>query len=422
MAPIKSTRIFFGPTEVFTGDIPYYEGVHGAPSHGRIVPRHVLDTQLLARAAQASAVVRQACSVERIEREDGLVRLRVTEGERSHELAAPIVVGADGTESIVARSFGARRGDRRHMGLSQRAYVEGIETTAGEATIWFDDDLYPGYGWLFPMSGGRANVGVGILAEACDRHGLSIPSAFALFLKKLRLRHPGCSGMRLATRPLGGAVKTYGGIERNHFDGGILIGDAGSFVDPMTGEGITQGMESALLGASTVMDSLEAGRFDAGFLAGYERDFRSYFDPSMRFLTLCAAIMRNWHMREFWFKVTRRGLEQAKTDPTLAGVVGSVFGGPTLRPLAVVEQIWANALRYAATEGPHAMSALLSGRGFAPRGVLGDFAILERGLRASLTHDPRWHLAWAGDVLKAAAATQATIWTAGNPRIMGPLA
>jgi hypothetical protein len=120
--------------------------------------------------------------------------------------------------------------------------------------------------------------------------------------------------------------------------------------------------------------------------------------------------------------VTRRGLDQAKTDPTLAGVVGSIFGGPTLRPLAVVEQIWEKALRYVATEGPRAMSDLLGGRGFAPRGVLSDLAVLERGLRTSLTDDPRWHLAWTGDVLKAAAATQATIWTVGNPRIIGPLA
>jgi geranylgeranyl reductase family protein len=421
-SPITATRVFFGPSEVFAGDIPYYEGEHGAPPHGRIVPRHVLDTQLLEQAAQASAIVRQDCAAESLAREDGLVRLKVRQGERIHELAAPMVAGADGTESIVARSFTERRADRRYMGLSQRAYVEDVNTAVGEATVWFDDDLYPGYGWLFPMPDGRANVGVGILAETCQRQDLSVPNAFALFLRKLKLRHPGCAAMRLASRPLGGAVKTYGGIDRNHFDGGLLIGDAGSFVDPMTGEGITQGMESALIGASTVMDALDAGRFDAGFLGRFERDFRAYFDPSMRFLTLCAAIMRNWHMRDFWFRATRRGFDEAKSDPAFAGIAGSIFGGPTLRPLSVVEQIWARIFRYIGTDGPRAVGELLSGRGFAARGVLGDLGSLERGLRASLADDPRWHFAWAGDVLKAAAATQGTLWTVGNPRVLGPFA
>ena len=43
----------------------------------------------------------------------------------------------------------------------QRAYVEDVSVTTGEATICFDDDIFPGYGWMFPMLGGRANVGVG---------------------------------------------------------------------------------------------------------------------------------------------------------------------------------------------------------------------------------------------------------------------
>ena len=81
---------------------------------------------------------------------------------------------------------------------------------------------------------------------------------------------------------------------RNHFDGGLLIGDAGSFVDPMTGEGITQGMESALIASRMVLDALEKGRFDAAFLSRFDRDFRSYFDPTMLYLTFCAVLMRNW--------------------------------------------------------------------------------------------------------------------------------
>jgi geranylgeranyl reductase family protein len=420
-APISATRVYFGPNEVFAGDIPYYEGAHRAPPHGRIVPRHVLDTQILERAAQASAVVRQDCAVEAVRREDGLVRIQVREGGRAGEIAAPIVVGADGTESIVARSFGGRRADRRYMGLSQRAYVEGVETPGGEAVVWFDDDIYPGYGWLFPMPGGRANVGVGILGETCQRQGLSVPDAFALFLKKLKLRHPGCAGLRLASRPLGGVVKTYAAIDHNHFDGGILIGDAGSFVDPITGEGITQGMESALIGASSVMDALEAGRFDAGFLQRFEDDFRGYFDPSMRFLTLCASIMRNWHLRDFWFRATRRGFEEAKADPTFAGLAGSIFGGPTLRPLAVVEQIWAKIFRYLGADGVRMAGELLGLRGFAPRGLAADLGALQRGMRSSLSDDPRWHFSWAGDVLKSAAAVQSTLWTSGNPRMLGPL-
>ena len=52
--------------------------------------------------------------------------------------------------------------------------------------------------------------------------------------------------MHPALRPLsvGGVLKIYGGAGPYHFDGGLLVGDAGCFVDPLTGEGITPAMES----------------------------------------------------------------------------------------------------------------------------------------------------------------------------------
>src|SRR5208282_4720884 len=115
--------------------------------------------------------------------------------------------------------------------------------------------------------------------------------------------------------------------------------DAGSFADPMTGEGITQGMESALIASSTILHALERGRFDAAFLSQFERDFRRYFDPSMLFLDFCAALMRNWHFREFWMQASMRGFERAKADPDFARVAGAGFGGLNVQPLAIVGQL-----------------------------------------------------------------------------------
>jgi hypothetical protein len=214
----------------------------------------------------------------------------------------------------------------------------------------------------------------------------------------------------VVSRPLGGVVKTYGGIGANHFDGGLLIGDAGSFVDPMTGEGITQGMESALIASSTILAALEAGRFDAAFLARFERDYRAYFDPAMLYLDLVAAIMRNWHFREFWLRATQRGFDEASTDPAFAEVAGSMFGGLNVRPLAIVEKIWSRIFAY-----------IGQGAGLGNlRGVAGDFAAWERGWSRSLRDDPKWHFSWLADLAKKSARLQPTLWSGGNPRLRGP--
>src|SRR5471032_2304036 len=118
--PITSTRVYFGPVLGYRGPIPYYQPEHGLPPFGYIVPRHVLDTHLLETAHGAKATVHQGCAAAKIHREDGLVHVDVRSGDRHFELRAPMIVGADGTESIVARTFGLAQTDRRHISISQR--------------------------------------------------------------------------------------------------------------------------------------------------------------------------------------------------------------------------------------------------------------------------------------------------------------
>ncbi len=417
--PITGARVFVGPRQVYQGAIPYYEDAHGLPTHGFVVPRDVLDTRLLERAGVAGARVFQGCEASDLRREDGRMTIAARAGEHELELSAPLVIGADGAESMVARRFSQRRADRRYIALSQRAYVDGISGAGGEATLWFDDDLFPGYGWMFPMADGRANVGVGILSETCHRHGLSVPRAFSACIEKLRIRHPACAGIRLASRPLGGVVKTYGGAGPNHFHGGLLIGDAGSFADPLTGEGITQGMESAMIAVPTLMAALEQGRFEAAFLGGFERDFRHHFDPSMRFLDLWAALTRNWRLREFWLRVTARGFDEATRDADFARTSGAAFGGLNLRPLAVAEQVWSRLLAHVGQGGMADVAQLLAGR--TPAALAGDLRAWRDGWTRSVAEDPTWHFAWLADVALKWARLQPSLWgVRQSPRVDGP--
>lgn len=417
--PIDKTQIFLRSQVVYRGPIPYYEEEHDLRPYGFIVPRHELDTHLLECARSASANVFENCLATGIDRDGAAFRVGVRNGGTDSSLRARMVVGADGTQSIVAKTFGLLRNDRRYISVSQRGYVEDISVEDGEAAIVFDDDIYPGYGWMFPMAGGRANIGIGILSEACDRYRLSVRDAFQSFQQKLREQHPGCTRMRVVGKPLGGIVKTYGGAGPNYFDGGVLIGDAGSFVDPVTGEGITPAMESALIASETVAAALEHGQLDAAYLSRFERDFRRYFDPAMCYLDLCASVLRNTHFRDFWLSSMKRAFEQAASDPNFARVAGSSFGGLRLEPLPIMTQIWFAALRDVASGIGKMSSSLLSGKPGLPSGWMTDLITWQQGLRDSLLHDPLWHLGWTRDVMTKWMHLQTKLWTPANPRVQG---
>jgi menaquinone-9 beta-reductase len=420
-SPITSTRIYFGPRLGFRGAVPYYQAEHGLAPHGFVVPRHILDHHLLERAGAVSAKVYAGCAASGIRREDGWIHVNVRADEIDLSLRSRLIVGADGAESLVARSFNLESTDRSHISIAQRAYVEGVSGQDGEATVWFDEDIVPGYGWMFPMSGGRANVGIGILSETCHRHDHSVPKAFAAAIERLKIRHPGCGRIKLASKPIGGVVKMYGGAGANYFNGGVLIGDAGSFADPMTGEGITQGMESALIASSTLLRALELGRFDAAFLANFERDFRSYFDPGSLFLSFCAVVMRNWHFREFWMRSARRGCERAMADGDFARIAGAGFGGLNVHPLGILQQVAASILRYLGEGAMNTLRSFVVGSSIGDQAVLEDLVAWQNGWKKSISADPDWHAAWLNDVMKKAAQLGPSLLTRENPRVRGLL-
>lgn len=419
--PITHVAIFLQSQVGYAGRIPFYETGTGLPPHGYIVPRHQLDTLLLDRARDVGADVYEDCPATEFAREDKGVTVWARRGSRRSRFRARLVVGADGTSSIVARHFGLFRNDPRYIAVSQRAYVEGTSMDVGEASFFFDTDLFPGYGWMFPIAGGRANIGVGVLKESCNRFGISVPSLFQEFLQKLKRQHSGCARMKILGKPVGGIVKTYGGAGPNCFDGGLLVGDAGCFVDPMTGEGITLAAESAMIASSTVAEAVRSGRSDAVFLSRFERDFRQYFDPAMRYLDFCATIMRNRHLREFWLSVALRGCEEAARNPEFARVVGSTFGGMEVLPSAILMRIWVNTLKEISSDGGRMLLKLLSGKIDWPGGTMNDIGGLSRGWWQSLIADPLWHSAWTADVLQKWARLLETFMLSDDPRLQGPL-
>ena len=419
--PITHVAMFLEGQSAYRGRIPFYGSTPELPSHGYIVPRDELDTELLASAGRAGATVFENCAASAVERRDGQVTIAARHQGQPVVFRARFVVGADGAHSIVARSAELLREDPRYVAVSQRAYVDGVSVETGEAAFFFDRDLFPGYGWMFPMPGGRANVGVGILAEARTRWGLTVPQIFQAFIDKLRAQHPGCRRARLSSKPLGGIVRTYGCAGPNHFDGGVLIGDAGCFVDPMTGEGITPAMESALLAAPVVTSALEQGRTDAACLSPYEAAFRGYFDPSMRYLDFCAAVMRNRHMRDFWLGVVARGCRKAQQDETFARMAGAGFGGLNVQPLDILTRMWAKLVEDAGGESARLWLDLVSGRAPAAPAWWHDVSAFSDGWWRSMFDDPAWHASWTSDVLEKWTAVSRALSSTADPRLHGPL-
>jgi menaquinone-9 beta-reductase len=396
--PIASSATFVNSTCRYRGKIPFYGLRDDLPPHGYIITRERLDHLLLQTAETVGATVEQGTAVTGITTDKKSAVIEAQRGKRRVVYKTRLVVGADGVNSIVARSAGLLAWDRRYMALSQRAYAEGIDGDVGEAVFYFDSEFFPGYGWMFPMSGGIVNLGVGLLSETAERLSINIPRLFDQFVEKLKHSHHRCAKLRLIRRPIGGIVKTYGGAGPNYFNCGLLIGDAGSFVDPMTGEGITPAMESALIAADVIQNALSEQTVDSESLSGYEKSFRAYFDPSMVFLDLCAATMRNERFAECWLNAMARGCELAQNDPGFGRTTAAYFGGLEINPTGILSQVWMSILGDLATLAPRSLGALLSRQPSPLIASARDLIDWQMSWWKSALGDPIWHAGWAMDL------------------------
>jgi geranylgeranyl reductase family protein len=418
--PITHSATFVGWEQRYADRIPFYGLDETLPPHGYIVPRDELDEAMLEAAERAGATVHEETLVTAVDTGSNGVAVEARRGGKRIRYRGRLIAGADGANSVVGTSAGVLVDDPRHTAVAQRAYATGVDGELGEAAFFFDEELFPGYGWMFPLAGGRVNIGVGILSETRRRLDLNVPALFVDFVERLKRFHPRCARLELCSPPIGGIVRTYGGAGPNHFDGGVLVGDAGSFVDPMTGEGIAPAAESALLAAPVLEAALDADRSDAAQLRAYERGFRAYFDPAMMFLDFCAAVLRNRNLARPWLKALARGCDLAGGDEDFARTGGSYFGGLDVRPFGILAQLWARIASDLALAWPRLVLGLGRARDVRATSVA-DLVEWQLAWSRSLVADPLWHARWSMDVQRKSIRLMSMLQrTAGpDPRAAG---
>lgn len=191
----------------------------------------------------------------------------------AHQFSTRLLIAANGAHSAFARQEAGIRQEAEHYCAGLRAYYKNVAGLDQDNFIelHFLKDFLPGYFWIFPLPGGYANVGVGMLSETVSQKRVN--------LKKEMLRmietHPEFR-QRFAGAELMGDIKGYGlplGSKKRVISGDnyMLVGDAASLIDPFTGEGISNAMISGRWAAAQAELCLQQQIFSAAFMQGYDK-------------------------------------------------------------------------------------------------------------------------------------------------------
>jgi geranylgeranyl reductase family protein len=252
------------------------------------VMRHELDAALVDEARRRGVRVHEGLGVRDIEAADDDVTVTFDDGTVRR---ARWVIAADGHYSPVRRMLAAGEASRTDLGTwhAFRQYFHGVD----DERMWvlFDAALLPGYAWVFPLGGGRANIGFGVLRDL-GNEGAPSGKRIAAQWRDV-ISHP-------KLRAIVGTGATPDGPARAwpipaSFDSArlargrvLFAGDAAHVVDPMTGEGIAQAIDSGLLAARAI----RCGGTAQSVAARYRRTVERVLGADLRFARQLQQLLR----------------------------------------------------------------------------------------------------------------------------------
>lgn len=262
--PQQQMTVDFGPIALTGTPAPMGDGT----TTGYAPRRWLFDPLLATAASEAGATFWQGVTMRRplFERGNVVGIEAVTSAGAPVELRAPLVVGADGKRSRLARQVGAGF-SRHHQGTTCTFYAYWRGFDAGHTHLFVRDGRTV---IVAPTNGDETFIGViwpvaafKTVRAALERQYLTELECLPWIAARLPVAER--ASQFIGTSDLDGFLR------RSHGPGWALVGDAGCHLDPIT----AQGMTNAFLHAELLADAVDAGLRGscpmASALARYER-------------------------------------------------------------------------------------------------------------------------------------------------------
>jgi len=250
-----------------------------ARSFGFVYDRKSFDHLLLKHAMDAGVPVFQNHEISGMTEVDAeYTQLTCRHANETIQFNGRVVVGADGAYSKIRSYLNVPPNADSHKAVSLRYYCT---MQLSELTLRIDilKNLDYSYGWVFPLSPTMANVGIGVDADVYKRKKLNLNREFEAYLQFLKkdIRLEIIPGTR-AGYPLPYGTRLPPLVHGNK----VLIGDAASMINPLTGEGIYYAMYAGKLVATHLAESYRSYQPLPEALPRFATDFKTQFEPHYR--------------------------------------------------------------------------------------------------------------------------------------------
>jgi flavin-dependent dehydrogenase len=244
-----------------------------------LIRRIEFDHLLVSLAVEAGARVLAPAAVAQVRQDDTAVTLTLRDGAT---LSAPLVIAADGVNSVIARRLGLNPGwPAGHLALDmmEETPVGSLHAAEPETlAVFYGYRGAHGYAYIFPKRE-HVNVGIGYVLSYFREQVKKAPYELQeRFVSDLRARGM-MDGESQRDHFTPFLIPIGGPLRRTAAGRVLLAGDAGGFVNGFSAEGIYYAMVTGDLAAGAV---LEAQGSPARARRQYERQWRSEIGAELR--------------------------------------------------------------------------------------------------------------------------------------------
>jgi len=199
----------------------------------------------------------------------------ITLTDKEQNLKSKLVIGCDGAHSIIRKKLAGIKNDINEGSVAVRTYFKNIkDTSPGTIELHFLKELLPGYFWIFPLPENQFNVGLGMPSKTISEEKINIRNELVRIIETEPFLSRRFSESEMTSEIKGHFLPLCTSkipISGNHF---MLCGDAASLVNPATGAGIGQAMQSGRYAGWHALKCFEKKDFSASFMKGYDNTIR----------------------------------------------------------------------------------------------------------------------------------------------------
>ena len=268
-------------------------------TEGYVIPRKVFDNFLFQRASEVTET-RQGFNVKDLIKDgDNVAGVEgVNSDGQLEQIEAPIIMGADGPNSIVSRKMDLYEMDMKNTAVALRCYYKGVEGLTNQIELHYLEEVNPGYFWLFPAGNGTANIGIGLSKDEAKKKDRNLRDILDQVINSDRFkgRFKNAEAME---KPVGWNLP-LGRIKRaNHGNGYMLLGDAAGLVDPFTGEGIGNAMVSGMYASRVASKAIKLNNYKDAIFEEYDSLLWNELGGELRTSSKLADLARHSFLLNF---------------------------------------------------------------------------------------------------------------------------